>query len=125
MRSLLHGANLDPKFWPYVVYYSLRIHNAIPERQQQASPTELATRQQDNSKNFRTFGYRVWVHPPGQKDAKLIPNTKKGIFLGFVPYTTRNLLWYDPEKHLMKGLMTSCFLMYLQMHSISNFPSQA
>ena len=29
-------------------------------------------------------------------------NSRKGIFLGYVPYTTRNILWYDVETHRVK-----------------------
>ena len=102
MRSLLTGANLDPKFWPYAFYHSLRLSNAIPERHQALSPLELATRTRENFTNLKTFGCRVWVRPPGKRKAKLIPNSKKGIFLGYVPYTMRNILWYDPDTSRVK-----------------------
>ena len=52
--------------------------------------------------NLKTFGCRVWVRPPGKRKTKLIPNSRKGIFLGYVPYTMRNMLWFDPETSRVK-----------------------
>ena len=102
MRALLTGANLPIKFWPYAFYHSMRLANAFPERGDDLSPLEKATGTRENLSSFRTFGCRVWVRPPGRKKAKLKPNSRKGIFLGFVPYSTRNILWYDVETNRVK-----------------------
>jgi len=51
---------------------------------------------------LRTFGCRVWVRPPGQQSAKLIHNSRKGIFLGFIPNADKNIIWYDTETHVVK-----------------------
>jgi len=32
----------------------------------------------------------------------LIPNSRKGIFLGFIPNNDKNILWYDTETHAVK-----------------------
>jgi len=32
----------------------------------------------------------------------LIPNSRKGIFLGFIPNTDKNIIWYDTETHVVK-----------------------
>jgi len=32
----------------------------------------------------------------------LIPNSRKGIFLGFIPSTNKNIIWYDTENHVVK-----------------------
>ena len=102
MRALLTGANLDIKFWPYAFYHSLRLCNAMPERSQALCPLELTTKQRENFHNLKTFGCRVWVRPPGKRKTKLIPNSRKGIFLGYVPYTMRNILWFDPHTSRVK-----------------------
>jgi hypothetical protein len=44
----------------------------------------------------------VWVRPPGRRRAKLTPNSRKGIFLGFLPNTTKNILWYDVDTGKVK-----------------------
>ena len=102
VRALLIGSGLDIKFWPYAFHHWLRIDNAIPSRDQKQSPLEMATNKKDNFRQFRTFGCRVWVRPPGRRSAKFKSNSRKGIFLGYVPNTTKNILWYDPETNTTK-----------------------
>ena len=64
-KALLFGAALDVKFWPYAFNHAIRIQNALPHRDQAASPIFLATGKKDNFTNLRTFGCRMWVRPPG------------------------------------------------------------
>jgi hypothetical protein len=99
---MLHGANLGPRFWPYAFYHYLRIKNSTPSRDMTVSPFEAVTGRRDDFTGFRTFGCRVWVRPPGTRRAKFLINSRKGIFLGYVPGTTKNILWYDVETHLTK-----------------------
>ena len=99
IRTFLIGANLPIKFWPYAFHHSLRIRNSTPSRDQEIAPLKLAFDRVDDFTHFRTFGCRVWVRPPGERPAKFRPNPRKGIFLGFMPNTTRNILWYDEETH--------------------------
>ena len=82
----------------------MRLSNAFPEACKDKSPIQLANpsgKDEDLSK-LRTFGCRTWIKPPGVRDAKLVPNSRKGFFLGYAPYTTRNLLWYDVVTHRVK-----------------------
>ena len=102
IRALLTGANLPVKFWPYAFHHWLRIDNAIPSRDQSGSPVELAMGKRDDFTHFRTFGCRVWVRPPQRRRAKFVPNSRKGIFLGYIPNTTKNILWYDVETTRVK-----------------------
>ena len=102
IRTFLMGANLPIKFWPYAFHHCLRIRNSIPSRDHDASPLKMAFNRVDDFTHFRTFGCRVWVRPPGERPAKFRPNPRKGIFLGFMPNTTRNILWYDEETHCVK-----------------------
>jgi hypothetical protein len=98
---MLHGANLEVKFWPYAFHHYLRIKNALPSRDSDKSPIELCTGKSEDFTGFRTFGCRVWVRPPGRQNAKLRPNARKGIFLG-KPDTTKNIIWYDPASSHIK-----------------------
>ena len=102
LRSMLLGANLPIKFWPYAFHHYMRIDNSFPSRDQTQTPLLLATGKVDDFTAFRTFGCRVWVRPPGRRRAKLVPNSRKGIFLGFLPNTTKNIVWYDPETERVK-----------------------
>ena len=102
IRSLLQGAGIDMRFWPYAFYHMIRISNAIPERNRTQSPLEMSTGTKEDFTHLRTFGCRVWVRPAQGRTAKYIPNSRKGIFLGYVPHTTRNIIWYDTENHRVK-----------------------
>ena len=97
VRALLIGADLDVQFWPMALHHWIRIDNVIPSRDQQQSPLELCGHPQPDFSRFRTFGCRVWVRPPGGRRRKFASASKKGIFLGFLPNTTRNIIWYNPE----------------------------
>ena len=46
----------------------------------------------DNFKNLKYFGSRVWCRPPGYRDAKFKSNSRKGLFFGFLPDTTKIFL---------------------------------
>eukprot|EP00980_Cylindrotheca_fusiformis_P009852 scaffold2183_cov131-Cylindrotheca_fusiformis.AAC.1 len=102
IRAMLLGANLDIQFWPFAFHHWLRIDNATPSRDQQEAPLMIAQGKRDDFSGFRTFGCRVWVRTAGNRAAKFLPNSRKGIFLGFQPHTTKNILWYDPEFSTIK-----------------------
>ena len=102
IRALLLGANLPVKFWPCAFHFWLRIDNSMASRDQLVSPNYITAGKKDDLSALRTFGCRVWVRPPGRRSAKLIPNSRKGIFLGFMPNTDKNIIWYDTETHVVK-----------------------
>jgi hypothetical protein len=62
----------------------------------------MSTGSKQNLKNLRVFGSRVWVRPPGIQARRFKSKAQKGIFLGYVPHTTRNIIWYDVESERMK-----------------------
>jgi hypothetical protein len=95
IRCLLSGADLPIKFWPYAFHHALRLINALPGRDQEQSPLHIITGKRENLRHFKTFGSRVWVRPTTRRRGKFQNNSRKGIFLGFVPDTTRNIVWYD------------------------------
>eukprot|EP00980_Cylindrotheca_fusiformis_P027388 scaffold20299_cov224-Cylindrotheca_fusiformis.AAC.1 len=105
IRAMLVGANLDIQFWPFTFHHWLRIDNSsIPSRDQTAAPLMTAQNKRDNFSpgGCRTFGCRVWARPPGRRSAKFIPNSIKAIFLGFQPGTTKNIVYFDPERSTIK-----------------------
>ena len=109
IRALLLGANLPIKFWPYAFHFWLRINNSMASRDQLVSPNYITTGKKDDLSALCTFGCRVWVRPPGRRSAKLIPYSRKGIFLGFIPNTDKNIIWYDTETHVVKISKHVCF----------------
>ena len=64
---------------------------------QSSSRIFQATSTKENSSGFRTFGCYTWIRPPSKRTAKFKHNIVKGIFLGFVPRTKRNILWCNCE----------------------------
>ena len=62
-----------------------------------------ATGQKKNFSGFCTFGCRTWICPPVKRSAKFKHNIVKGIFLGFVPCTKRNTLWYNCDTGFIGG----------------------
>ena len=102
IRSLLYGAGIDIRFWPYAFYHMLRLSNALPEKNRHKSPLEMATGKKEDFSHLRTFGCRVWVRPVGGRSSKYKTNSRKGTFLGYTPHTTRNIIWYDGETDRIK-----------------------
>ena len=101
LSKFLLVANLDTEFWPYWICLLLSSSNQerfffSPVKGQDSSPLYQSTGKRDNFKSSsQHFGCRVWIRPPGRRRAKFKPNSRKGIFLGYVPHTTRNILWFD------------------------------
>ena len=106
VRALLTGANLDIKFWSYEFFHHLRIQNAMVMNGQNSSRIFQATGKEENFSGFRTFGGRTWIHPPSKCTAKFKHNMVKGIFLGFIPRTVRNILWYNCKQATLDLLTT-------------------
>jgi hypothetical protein len=97
VKAILIGAGLDIKFWPLAFNHVIRIRNAFPGQGQLKSPLKMSTGSKYNLKNLRVFGSRVWVRSPGIQACRFKDKAQKGIFLGYVPHTTRNIIWYDVE----------------------------
>ena len=102
IRAFLIGANLAVKFWPYAFHHYIRLLNSTPSRTREKPPLILAGKPPDDLSAFRTFGCRVWVRPPHRRKAKFKSTSRKGIFLGFIPRTTKNIIWYDVETERVK-----------------------
>ena len=102
VRCLLDGANLDIKFRPYAFWHQLCILNNLVGSGQSQSPLQLALGQKENLQNCCTFGCCVWVRPSTYHKSKFWNNSQKGIFLGFVPNTTHNIIWYDVKTERVK-----------------------
>ena len=107
VRALLQGANLPIKFWPYAFRHYLRIKNSLPQRRDDSSTLshsahELSNPNKPDFSNLRTFGCRVWVRKPGKRTQKLLSNAQKGIFLGYLPSTMKNIIWYDTTTKKIK-----------------------
>ena len=95
MRTMLHGANLPNKFWPYAFHYHLCISNSVPHSGQDSSPLEQATGTVPDLSYLCTFGCQVTALPPRSRRPDKLNNAPcEGIFLGF-SRTGKNALYHD------------------------------
>ena len=82
MRTMLLGAKLDLKYWPYAFYHYICLYNIIPHGSSILTPFEQVTGKRPNLSSLKTFGCRCYVRLPGRRPAKLDTHSRKGIFLG-------------------------------------------
>jgi hypothetical protein len=101
VRSLLHGASLDRKFWPHAFYHALFLMNRIPHHGKPTSPITICSGRRVDLSSLRVFGCRVYVRLPGNRPAKLDSHTRPGIFLGYNE-TMKNIYWYDADTNQVK-----------------------
>jgi hypothetical protein len=102
MRTMLSGANLSMKIWPYVFHHFLRIYNSTVHGDHDASPFELCSGSRPNLSLLRVFGCRVYALParPRRPD-KLISDARTGIFLGYAK-SMKNVLYFDSITETVK-----------------------
>ena len=100
LRSMLHGANLDAKFWPYAFNHCLFIHSLVPHGDR-GVPHERAGGSRVNVSRLRTFGCRVYVRPPGKRRHRLDNHVNTGIFLGYTA-TMNNVYYWDLKTKRIK-----------------------
>jgi 3-hydroxymyristoyl/3-hydroxydecanoyl-(acyl carrier protein) dehydratase len=66
---------------------------------------QIAYGRKDDFSKFRTFGCRIWARPTDRRSAKFTTNLRKGIFLGFLPNTTKLIMYYNVNtKRVKKAL---------------------
>jgi hypothetical protein len=63
IRTMLAGAALPNKFWPYAFHHFLRIYNVTVHGNKQASPFELCSGRKPDLSLLRVFGCRVYALP--------------------------------------------------------------
>ena len=93
--TMLHGANLKMKYWPYAFYHYLRIHNMTPHGSQDKMPNKLLTGQRPDISYLRTFGCPIIALPPQDRRPDKLHNAPRHrTFLGF-SQTSRNAIYLD------------------------------
>jgi hypothetical protein len=75
MRSMLSGAALDHKFWPYAFQHFLRLYNfTVHSTKTQSTYTICSGGRLPNLQQLRTFGCQVYTVPCASCPAKLDNN---------------------------------------------------
>ena len=102
IRTMLAGADLEPKFWPYAFHHFLRLYNVTLHRGNDKTPYEICSGQRPNLRHLRTFGCRVYAIPNRpRRDAKAVSDSRVGIFLGYSK-TMKKILYYDIDTETVK-----------------------
>ncbi len=101
MKTILAGAQLPMKFWPYAFHHYLRLYNMTPHGDREASPIEICTGTKPSGKYLRMFGCRVHAITPDTSKNIMERETREGIFLGFAN-TMKNVYYYDLATHQVK-----------------------
>jgi hypothetical protein len=102
IRTMLAGASLPPKFWPYAFHHFLLLYNVTPHGSRLSSPFELCSGKKPDLRHLRVFGCRVYALParPRRPD-KLTSDARTGIFLGFAK-TFKNIFYFDTSTETVK-----------------------
>ena len=126
LRTILLGANLAPKFWPYAFHHYIRLYNMTTHGLSTKSPFEICTGKRPNLRLLRTFGCRVYALParPKRPD-KLLSDACSGIFLGFGK-TMKNVLYFDNRRNMSRmpntlALMRRCTILVTSLPMLSCF----
>ena len=101
VRTMLFGAGLPLKFWPYALQYWDLINDCIPHGTRGASPYEICTGRQPDVSRLRVFGCRVYALPAEGRDGKLDVHAAPGIFLGY-KRTMRHAYYFDLKTSQVK-----------------------
>ena len=108
MRSMLEGASLTLKYWPFAFYNFIQIYNVIPHGKNMITPFEHITKKLPNLSHFKTFGCRCYVRLPGWRISKLENNVRKGIFLGYT-VTLRHIHYLELDTGRLKTALHANF----------------
>jgi hypothetical protein len=102
IRTMLAGASLDPKFWPYAFHHFLQLYNVTPHGDRTSSPVEICSGNKPDLSYLCVFGCRVFALPAHPRcPDKLHLDARTGIFLGFSK-TFKNILYYDVDTKTVK-----------------------
>jgi hypothetical protein len=102
IRTMLAGAALPSKFWPYAFHHFLRLYNVTVHDDKTSSPFEICSGHKPDLSLLRVFGCRVYALParPRRPD-KLLSDSRTGIFLGFAK-TLKTIIYFDTESETVK-----------------------
>jgi len=109
VHTMLVGARLEARFWPYAFCHFIRLYNVTPHCSHDASLYTLCSGHLPDLSLLCTFGCRVYVLPPHALCRnKLQSDTHVGIFLGY-SHTLKNILYYNTASHHVKTAFNIVF----------------
>jgi hypothetical protein len=80
IRTLLSGAALPTRFWPFALHHVIRLYNITPHRGKSESPYEICSGKKPDLSRLRAFGSRVYIlddnkRPDGKPNDLVAPDT--------------------------------------------------
>ena len=95
VRSLLHTAKLDKKFWAEALSTAVYIRNRVVSRvlPKNTTPHHLWIGESPNLSYFRVFGCKCWFVIPKPKVKKLDSRSKEGFFMGYSTQSKGYKIW--------------------------------
>jgi hypothetical protein len=118
LRTMLHGASLPFKLWPYYFHHYIMLLNVMPHGNL-GVPGMRAGGPVPHLGDLRTFGCRVVVRHPGPRPSKLEIHANIGNFLGYT--ATRTQAHYIDSK--TKKIKMSAHVRYDEGMCDSDYPS--
>jgi Integrase core domain. len=101
IRSILHSAGLDLKYWNYAFYHFICLFNFFPHGTHTKSPFEQIYGYKPDLSLLRVFGCNVYICPPGRRPSKLETHVIKGRFLGYTS-TLKQIYYLEDHTHKIK-----------------------
>lgn len=83
-RAMLFGKDLPSFLWAEAVRHAAYVRNRAPTRALDGkTPEEVWNGKQPDISHLREFGTAVWISLEGKGRSKLLPRSKKFVFVGF------------------------------------------
>jgi hypothetical protein len=101
IRSILHSAGLNLKFWNFALYHFIRLYNFFPHGSHSKSPFEQIYGYKPDLSLLRVFGCNVYIRPPGRRSSKLDTHVIKGKFLGYTS-TLKQIYYLEVDTNKIK-----------------------
>ncbi len=95
VRSLLHTANLDKKFWAEALSTAVHVRNRVFSRSlpRNVTPYKRWMGTNPDVSYFRVFGCKCWYVIPKHKVYKLDRRSKEGLMLGYSTQSKGYKIW--------------------------------
>ena len=100
VRSMLHHANMDKRFWAEALSTAVYIRNRVTSRSlpTDTTPHHLWLGKAPDLSHARVFGCKCWYVTPKKKVSKLDPRSREALMIGYSTQSKGYKLW-DVESH--------------------------
>jgi len=102
VRSMLHSADIDKKFWAEALQTAVHVRNRVTSRSLPPgiTPYHLWMKKTPDLAHLRIFGSDCFYTVPKHKTKKLDPRCRRAVFMGYSTQSKGYKLW-DPESRKM------------------------